>query len=267
MNFLENLIDENSATKFMPQGSEEWEQIRCGRFTSSRISVLLECGTRDMTKEELALRPKTGTGSKTTKIADPTKMSAKGLSYVYEKVAEVLTGSPKPKTYAYPLVYGNETEPLAADFFAKKFNVELEEIGFQTFGEHAGGSPDRIFDYDGKKHGLEIKCPYNSENQINYLMLTDAWDLKRNYPDYYWQCVSNMLFMDIPVWHFVTYDPRFVDDSMKMSHLVIDNKFEEVKEDQVKIVSALEVAIEKKLRILNSLNVTKQKYESLKLYN
>lgn len=266
MSFLENLLSEESATKYMAQGSEEWEQIRCGRFTSSRISVLLECGTRDMTKEELALRPKTGAGSKTTKVADPTQMSAKGLAYVNEKVAEVLTGGPKPKTYAYPLVYGNETEPIAADFFAKKFNVELEQVGFQTFGEHAGGSPDRIFEYNGIKHGLEIKCPYNSENQINYLMMTDMYDLKRNYPDYYWQCVSIMLFMDIPVWHFVTFDPRFIDDAMKMTHIIIDNKSSEVQNDQARIVSALEVAIEKKLKILHSLDITKKNYETIKLY-
>ena len=97
-------------------------------------------------------------------------------------------------------------------------------------------------------------------------MMTDMYDLKRNYPDYYWQCVSIMLFMDIPVWHFVTFDPRFIDDAMKMTHIIIDNKSSEVQNDQARIVSALEVAIEKKLKILHSLDITKKNYETIKLY-
>ena len=253
MSFLDQMIDENPSTKYMPQGSEAWEQFRAGRFTSSEIWKIMEFGTRDMTPEELAMRPKSGPGSRTTKVPDPTKMNVRGQSYIYQKVAEVLTGRPKPSTYAYPLVYGKETEPFAADYFAKYIGCELQEIGFQCFGDHAGGSPDRIFEKDGNKMGLEIKCPFMSENQIQYLLLKEPADLKKNYPEYYWQCVSLMLFCDCNVWHFMTYDPRFQDSKYMMSHLILDDSNPEIKLDQSRVITAIEAAVKMKLEILDNL--------------
>lgn len=135
---LDELLDASYAPKFVDQGSEEWEQLRAGRFTSSEIWKIMECGKRPMTKEELAARPKSGKGSSTTQVPDPSKMGAKGISYVNQKVAEVLTGQPKRPSYAYPLVYGKETEPEAVEFFEKKTGLICETIGFQTWGDHAG---------------------------------------------------------------------------------------------------------------------------------
>jgi len=247
MSFLDQLLNPLE----IAQGSEAWEQVRAGRFTSSEIWKLMEWGKRDMTSEELAMRPKSGAGSRTTQIADPSVMGKQGMTYIHQKVAEVLTGMPKQGAYAYPLVYGKETEPMAAEYFAKVMNVELEEVGFQCFGDHAGGSPDRIFERDGIKMGLEIKCPFQSENQIQYLTLNGIEEFKEKYPEYWWQCVSLMLFMDIKVWHFMTFDPRFKDDKFIMKHLVINH--EDVADDQNKIIVALESAVKIKLQLLNQL--------------
>jgi hypothetical protein len=247
MSWIDDLLDPSKASTFVEQGTEQWEQLRAGRFTSSEIWKIMDCGFRNMTPEELAARPKSGVGSKTTRVPDPSKMGAKGITYVNQKVAEVLTGSPKPSSYAYPLVYGKETEPLAVEFFENVTGLKCEEIGFQTWGEHAGGSPDRIIGDEG----LEIKCPYQSENQIEYLLLTDVWDLKANYPEYYWQVVSLMLFCDKKRWHFCTYDPRMIDDKHKLTHLTIE--YDTVKEDMNLIVTALEGAIKLKLEMLHRL--------------
>lgn len=248
MSWIEELMDANYAPKYVDQGSEAWEQIRAGRFTSSEIWKIMEFGFRPMTEGELKARPKTGKGSKTTRVIDTTKMGPKGLTYINQKVAEVLTGRPKPSSYAYPLVYGKETEPEAVEHFQKVTGLECEEIGFQAWGEHAGGSPDRII---GGSEGLEIKCPYQSENQIEYLLLTDIYDLKANYPEYYWQVVSLMLFTDKKRWHFCTYDPRMIEDKHKMTHLIIE--YDQVSEDMDLIASALEAAIRLKLEMLNRL--------------
>lgn len=253
MSILDQMIDEGSSTKFMAQGSEAWEQFRVGRFTSSELWKIMECGTRDMTPEELAMRPKSGAGSRTTKIADPSIMNDRGMSYIYQKVAETLTQKPKPSTYAYPLVYGKENEPFAADYFQKYIGCELLEIGFQCFGDHAGGSPDRIFEKDGIKMGLEIKCPFMSENQIKYLLLKDAQELKVSYPEYYWQCLSLMVFCDCNVWHFMTYDSRFEDAKYMMSHMVIDGNNPEIKADQDRIMTAIEAAVKIKLQVLEKI--------------
>jgi hypothetical protein len=247
MSFLDQLLNPLE----IAQGSEAWEQVRAGRFTSSEIWKIMEWGKRDMTAEELAMRPKSGAGSRTTQVADPSVMGKQGITYIHQKVAEVMTGLPKQGAYAYPLVYGKETEPLAADYFAKAIGVELEEVGFQCFGDHAGGSPDRLFERDGIKMGLEIKCPFQSENQIQYLKLQGAADFKELHPEYWWQIASLMLFLDIKVWHFMTFDPRFKDDKHIMKHLVITQ--DDVAEDQNKIITALESAIKIKLELLNLL--------------
>lgn len=247
MNFLDQLLNPME----IAQGSEAWEQVRAGRFTSSELWKLMEWGKRDMTPEELALRPKSGAGSRTTQVADPSVMGKQGMTYIHQKVAEVLTGMPKQGAYAYPLVYGKETEPLAAEYFGKFMDVELEEVGFQCFGDHAGGSPDRIFERDGVKMGLEIKCPFQSENQIQYLTLKSLEEFKEKYPEYWWQCASLMLFCDIKVWHFMTFDPRFKDDKFIMKHLVITQ--DDVAKDQMQIITALESAVKIKLQLLNEL--------------
>lgn len=247
---LDELLDSGFQSKYTDQGSEQWEQIRAGRFTSSEIYKIMECGKREMTPEELAARPKKGKGSKTTTVPDPTKMSEKGMTYIYQKVSEVLTGRPKPSAYAYPLVWGKETEPEAVEFFTNKTGLEVEEIGFQTWSDHAGGSPDRMVT-DGIS-GLEIKCPFLSENQINYLMLTDHYDLKRMHPEYYWQCVSLMLFTGRKQWFFCTYDPRMILDKHKMTTIVIHS--EKVSEDMDLVNKALEAAIKIKLETLQMLS-------------
>lgn len=245
-NFFNDLLDSQTATRQVEQGSEEWDRIRCGRFTSSEIHNIMDSGTRDMTLEELKARPKSGKGSKTTKVPDHSKLSTAAETYIFTKVAETLTGKIQSSSYAFPLVYGKELEGEAVEYFEKRTGFETEVVGFQVFGDHAGGSPDRFV---GENEGLEIKCPYTSKEQVKYLMLTDQWDLKRNHPDYYWQCMSNMLFTQKERWHFATYDPRFQLEKHKMAHIII----EPVNEDYDLICLKLEIAIKEKLSLIQLL--------------
>lgn len=247
-NWMDELLDASYQPKYTDQGSEQWENIRAGRFTSSEIYKILECGKRPMTEAELKARPKTGTGSKARTITDPTKMSKGGLTYINQKVAEILTGKPKPSAYAYPLVYGKETEPEAVEFFERVTGLVCEDVGFQPFGEYAGGSPDRLI---GEDEGLEVKCPYASENQVEYLLLTDHYDLKENFPEYYWQCVSLLFFTNRKRWHFATYDPRMIDDKHKLTHIIIER--EKVEDDIDQLIQALEVAIKELLLMIQRL--------------
>jgi hypothetical protein len=242
---LDELLDISYAPKFQQQGSEAWENIRAGRFTSSEFWKLMECGYRQMTDKELAARPKEGKGSKTKRVLDPSTMGEKGKTYILQKVAEVLTGKPKPPSYAYPLVYGKETEPEAVEYFEKVTGLVCEENGFQPWTEHAGGSPDRLI---GETEGLEIKCPWTSEQQIGYLMLNDLYDLKRMYPANYWQCVSLMLFTGRKRWHHCSYDPRMIKDKHKLTHLIIEA--DQVEEDQDLINVALTAAVKEKLELI-----------------
>lgn len=239
--FFEDLLNKETALQHISQGSDQWDQIRVGRFTSSEIYNLMGAAYREMTPEELKARPKSGKGSGVKRVEVYDELSETAEKYIKVKVAEALTGIKKESSYAYPLVYGKEMEPNAVEYFQEKKGLECEEIGFIAFGDHAGGSPDR----KTKDGILEVKCPYTIEMQIDYLMLTDQWDLKRLKPEYFWQCQSNLLFTNEKVCHFITYDPRY-PEPYRMTHI-------EVKPDEDAfnaIVRKLEAAVKRKLETL-----------------
>jgi len=230
------------------QGSKAWTDIRAGRFTASEWWKLMNSGTRLMTPAELKARPKSGKGSSAKYIEDSTSLSEVAKTYIEEKVAETLTGISKQKVFSYATQHGEELEPIAAEAFAEKMGgLEYEILSFVPFGDHAGGSPDRKI--KGAKRIVEIKCPYNSVNQVKYLMLTDQYDLKRMFPDFYWQCQTNNLFTGSECCDFVTFDHRMIEDKHKIVHIEV----KPIAEDYELIGVKLGTAIKEKLAILDLL--------------
>lgn len=228
MTFFDDLTDPDRAKQHIAQGTEEWDQMRIGRFTSSEMFKLL---TNPRSKAE----------------QEAGKLSETALTYIQVKVAETITGRQKENSYAYPLVYGKETEPVAIEAFCARTGFTHDTIGFVAFGDHAGGSPDGIInDVDI----LEVKCPYTIDKQVDYLLLTDQWDLKRMFPEYYWQVMSNLLFTARPKAHFVSFDPRYPEPK-NIVHLEV----KPVEEDFEKITTAIAKAVEEKLKLLKLLNL------------
>jgi len=121
------------------QGSQMWVDIRAGRFTSSENWKLMESGTREMNAAELAARPKTGKGSKSKYIEDPSCLSETTETYIRTKVAETLTGQASHEFWSHATAWGDEYEPIAAEHYANKFQCEYEILSFVPFGDHAGG--------------------------------------------------------------------------------------------------------------------------------
>jgi len=247
MTFFDDLLNPETAQRHITQGSDEWDAIRCGRFTASEIHRLMAPLKRDMTEEELKARPKKGIGSSAKLIYSDEGLSDTAITYIKQKVAETLTGQIKSESYAYPLVYGKEMEPIAVEHFEKITGLHCEEIGFCKYTDHAGGSPDRDIPEDDSF--LEVKAPWQSENQIDYLMLTDHYDLKRMHPDKYWQTQSNLVFSGRSKAHFVTFDPRFKDEKLKMQHLIIPI----VEADHDLIRKKIELAVKEKLSMIKTL--------------
>lgn len=245
--FFEELTNPDSVQRHIIQGSDAWDEIRCGRFTASEIYRLMEPSKREMTAEELKARPKKGVGSSVKYAVDHSKLSDAALTYVKQKVAERLTGRVKQSSYAYPLIYGKEMEQEAVDYFQKITGLECEEIGFCPFTDHAGGSPDRDIPKDNSF--LEVKCPFQSENHIDHLMLTDWYDLKGIYPDKYWQVQANLLFSGRGQAHWISYDPRFKDEKLKMMHLIVPV----VPDDQDLIIHKIELAVKELLSTIQLL--------------
>jgi hypothetical protein len=244
MDIFDLLGDEGKAQSYLiEQGSDEWRELRVGRFTGSEMFKLVEPGKREMTQDELKARPKTGEGSKTKQIQDVKVLGEKAWTYIYKKVAETLTGQLDEEVYAWPVLRGKEMEGEAVEFFEKRTGMSCDPVGFIPFTDHAGSSPDRMVS-DGAV--LEIKCPSNSKNQVEYLMLTDYFDLKREKPEYYWQIQTNILFTGAKKGYFATYDPRFKEEKHRMAILEVPI----VPADHDLIIQKLSVATEEKLKII-----------------
>lgn len=200
----------------------EWEKQRLGKFTSSRIGDLMTKGKpgTTMLRKKLAKMDEDSDEYKALLLEIETKeyeaifgLTAK--TYIREKLAELLTGLPKETPETFAMAWGTKYESEAINFYAENFAEEkVEHLGtvFIPFNEICGGSPDG---YIGKDGILEIKCP-NSHNHLETLM-DDVVKMQYRY-----QCQANMLFSGRNWCDFVSYDPRFQDDSLKMKVIRIE---------------------------------------------
>jgi hypothetical protein len=247
MGFLDDLIDESTSYRCIDQGTPEWFNMRLGRFTSSEMYKLLTPAKRDMTDAELAARPRKGPGSRTKQILDYSVMSDGAFTYIEEKVAEVLTGETEDDVYAFAKEYGKEMEPVAAEYFQEVTGLTVEPAPFIPWGDHAGGSPDRHIPVI--KSGLEIKCPLKSTKQVKYLQLTDQYDLLNHFPQFYWQCMSNLLFTGWEKWYFITYCPKMKEAKHKMVQIQVLPRADHFDLLTTKIARA----IEEKLKLIKLL--------------
>lgn len=210
------------------QRTQEWKDIRAGKFTASEIYKLL-----------------TEPRAKADREAGIWSQGA--MTYIVTKVAEELTGQVHTSSSAAPLVWGEEMEPQAKDFFTKVTGHEIAHCGFKLFNEHSGGSSDGMVD-DGSL--IEIKAPYNSANQVEYLNLKKGIEIAWAYPEYWWQMQANMLFNNVSKTYFVTYDPRFISTNHKMKVLDVYANVD----DQDLLLKKLTKAIDEKIKIVKSLS-------------
>lgn len=114
------------------QRSEEWFNVRLGRFTGSRISELL--GIKGLNQL--------------------------GENYAFEMASEIVFGRDEEESFvSYDMMRGIELEPLAFKKFAelKSYDfIDVQKCDFFVYGKNAGASPDGLV---GKDAVLEIKCP------------------------------------------------------------------------------------------------------------
>jgi hypothetical protein len=224
------------------QRSQEWRDARLGKFTASEIHRLITpvMVERDLTDDELKERPKKGPGSRktTVKEEDFLELSKGALTYVKEKVAEELTGIMQDSGTFEATEWGNEKEIMAVAEFEIRKGYKVQKAGFIPFTDHAGGSPDGLINDDTV---LEIKCPFNSANQVEYLLTATEEEIRENHPDYWWQMQANMLFTKRQKCYFVTYDPR-MPEHLKINMVVVHANAD----DQQRILDKLDLAIQKK---------------------
>lgn len=116
------------------QGTEEWLQLRVGKFTGTDGQAIAADG--------------------------------KGLeTLVFEKAAEVITGKFKPSYTNTDIERGHELEAMARNSYELESGNLVKQVGFVELDEFTGCSPDGFILEDGM---VEIKCK-NDANYVRYL--------------------------------------------------------------------------------------------------
>lgn len=155
--------------KDIPQGSDEWKAIRCGKITSYKISQIMAKGKG--------------------KVRD---------KYILDLITERITGKPLENTFkSKAMQKGNDDEPLAMEAYEDKTITEAEQVTFVFHPtiENAGASPDGLIDDDG---GIEIKNP-NLQTHLEYRLT------KKVPSNYLWQIQWQMACTGRNWWDFVSF--------------------------------------------------------------
>ena len=213
------------------QNTDEWHDIRRGRFTSSIVSPLF---SDPLTKRDKEL----GLLSKTAQ------------KLVEEKALELLNFN-KPIFEHDNFDWGHEYEPFAAMAYQEIKQVDIFDGDFWTYGENHGSSPDRLV---GKVGLLEIKNPKNqSEHIYNLRNIKSELDLLSHRKEYYYQCQHQMYTTGREWCDFLSFDIRlFTDEKVSKAGFVcirIEPNLEVFKEFDRRI----QIASELRDKIMNEI--------------
>ncbi len=110
------------------QNSEEWDNIRLGKFTASMFYKLFS--KKDSATYQKAI-----------------------LNIAYERA----TGESEEKYTSKLMQRGHDREPFAAFEYETQTFRETKKVGFYQYNDFIGASPDRAI--VGLKGGCEFKCP------------------------------------------------------------------------------------------------------------
>lgn len=202
----------------MLQRSSEWFKVREGRFTASKINRILG-------KEGLAR----------------TKQSID--TYAFEKAIETLHGREEDTYVSDDMKRGIIQEPLAFNIFKQLKEcefLEVEEVGFYKYGEHAGASPDGKV---SNNSNLEIKCP-----RRNKFFKIVANGIKEVDKDYIAQQQMQMLCTETEKSHFFNY---YLENGIEYWHEIVidrDEKTIDLLKDRISIATEIKLDYIEKIK-------------------
>lgn len=165
-----------------------------------------------LTENQKAIRLGRFTASTIEKLMKPKGIGEGGMTYIYEKAGELMTGKIKEIPVSYSMQWGIDNEPLALQHLEAVLNTNFPESDSVVKGIICG-TPDRI--------GVEIKCP-NTDTHLYYGSMLSGNDLKSCKPEYYWQIQTYMYLFDRKNWLFVSYDPRVLIPKKQMFVFTVD---------------------------------------------
>lgn len=176
--------------------SHEWDMARLGRFTSSRMNVLM--GEKEI-------------------------MDSGAMTYIYHKVGEKVTK--KSMATEDDVIedenthWGRENEPMAIRKFGQKYGINFlvtQKLILDPESQFSS-TPDAIWVHGASViktdeynvSTLEVKCPRKFHKFIPLYKCKTPEDLKKFNKNYYWQVIDQMYNCDSAVGYFACYHPLF----------------------------------------------------------
>jgi putative phage-type endonuclease len=203
-----------------PQGSAEWHKARLGKITCSRMADMMTNGR--------------GSGS----------MGLTAYSYMYDLIAEILTGSQQDQIDNAAVRWGHENEPVARAVYALIHGASVVKTGFLVHPHHphCGGSPDGLVEGDQEgPGGVEIKCPMSSRIHLGYM---EGGIVP---PQYEWQVDGSMWITQRKWWDFVSFDPRMPEglQMFRVRRYWNDERMEELSDRVERFWGQLQIKLSK----------------------
>lgn len=175
--------------------SDEWKLARLGKFTSSKMHNLTT--KKPLTKE--------------------------GVSYIYQKVGELVTGQTTCGTEDNleneDVAWGMTHEPAAIQEFGNRMGIKYLVVGKMIHepGSIFSSTPDAIWVINSsitkENHyniaTVETKCPSRYHTFIPLYQCKTPEDLKKENSNYYWQVIDQMDNCNASMGYFVVFQPLF----------------------------------------------------------
>ena len=156
----------------LEQGTPEWFTARLGIPTASRYKDIVTPARGDKSKSY--------------------------MTYLYELLAERVTGESADGFTNEWMQRGNELEPHARSAYEFLFEADVQQVGFVlNDAKTIGASPDGLI---GSNGGIEIKCP-KASTVVRYMVEDKLPDIYKP------QVQGNLWICEREWWDFVVYHP------------------------------------------------------------
>ena len=148
------------------------------------------------------------------------------LTYVYSKVAEIMSGQSHDIT-GQAIMWGEDNEAEALDKLELYLDRPIERIGYVAYNEYSGGSADGITGEDL----VEVKCPFDPSNHVQSMLTKKVYN-----EDHMWQIQGNLLSTKKRGCYYVTYDPRVLEPALQLNVIYIERDEEMIAQIKERLI-------------------------------
>jgi hypothetical protein len=137
------------------------------------------------------------------------------------KIARRMNCRISQETSARPTTWGKLVEKRVFDLLPIDYKLTSKDFIQHPQFEYWGGSPDGV----SKDCVFDIKCPYTRKSFAQMYEMMEANDIqlfKKEFPEYYWQLVSNAILTGKQVAELIIYLP-YLSELEEIRELAANN--------------------------------------------